>query len=131
MTTTPRSSRRARVAGTARAARVSAFALRMTSGGVLAVVGGGPDSEGHAGFGDRRQFGQRRRALRRGYPKCAQRPALDERHHRADVVEHHVDASGNEVLERGSGAAIGDVGHLDAGHALEELAGEMDRGAMS
>ena len=70
-------------------------------------------------------------ALERGDREPAQLAALDQRQHRADVVEHDVDAAGDEVVERGPGAAIGHVQHLDAGHALEQLAGEMDRGAVA
>ena len=56
---------------------------------------------------------------------------LHERHHRGDVVEEQVDAPGDEVLDRGRGAAIGDMHEIEAGRALEQLGGEMGRGAMA
>ena len=48
-------------------------------------------------------------------------------HHAA--CEQHVDAAGNDVVERGCRAAIGHVGHLDPGHALEQFACHVRRRA--
>jgi hypothetical protein len=71
MTTTPRSSSRARVAGTASAARVSAFAFRITSGGVLAELHrklGGDDARDRIGPSARRE--------RHDHPHEPRRPGL-------------------------------------------------------
>jgi hypothetical protein len=50
---------------------------------------------------------------------------------RSGIVEHDVDAAGQQVVERGARATIGHVHHVDPGHALEQLAGEMHRGAVA
>ena len=50
---------------------------------------------------------------------------------RAHVLEQraareiHVDAPRNEIVEHGAGAAIRHMGHVEAGHLLEQLDGEM------
>ena len=81
------------------------------------------------GFGDRRQLRRAGEALRRGDGEAAQLPFAHQRQRAAEGVEDDVDAPRDDVGHGGSGAAVGNVGHLDAGAALEQLAGEMGRAA--
>src|SRR5262245_31828372 len=82
---------------------------------------------GH-GLADRRNVGGDRRALGRRHRDAANGAAAVLRQHALQVREHGIDAAGHEVVHGGASAAIGHVGHLDAGHALEQLAREMRRG---
>jgi hypothetical protein len=47
------------------------------------------------------------------------------------VAEHDVDVAGHHVLDRRRAAAIGDVQQVDASQLLEQLAGEVLRGAVA
>ena len=47
--------------------------------------------------------------------------APDLAEHGGRVLELHLDAAGNEVDQRRPGAAIGNVGDVDAGERLEQL----------
>jgi hypothetical protein len=58
-----------------------------------------------------------------------ERSCLDLRHNARQIAEHHADAPGHEIVHGGAGAPIRHVGHLDAGHALEQLAAQMRRRA--
>ena len=53
---------------------------------------------------------------------------LDDRRH---VVEDHLDLAAEQIGERGRGAAIGHVLHLDARHRHEHFAGQMHRRAVA
>ena len=77
------------------------------------------------GLRDRRQIGHRGRALARRHRERAQLPRLHLRQRVGEVVEHELRLAGEEVLHRRRAALVGDVHHVDAGHRLEELAGEM------
>ena len=117
------------------AATVSACILPTISGGVLAGAKSAyqddtskPGTPASAIGGSSGAAGER---LARRHRQAAQLATLDQRQHRTDIVEHHVDPPGDEVVERRAGAAIGHVQHLDPGHALEQLAGEVNRGAVT
>ena len=58
-------------------------------------------------------------------------PALHMADDRRHVVEGDIDAAGNQIVERQRAAAIGDVRHLDIGQPLEQLARQMQRGAVA
>jgi hypothetical protein len=59
------------------------------------------------------------------------RPALDVRGRGAQAVEHQVHLTGDEVLQGRAGAAVGDVRDEGLRLQLEELAGEVVRGAVA
>jgi hypothetical protein len=91
-----------------------------------------PDPRGHveagdAGFRDGRQFRRDGDPLERGHGKSAHLAGPDLRQARGQEIEHHVDTPRNEVVECRRRTAIGDVRHLDPGHALEQLPGKMER----
>ena len=44
-------------------------------------------------------------------------------------AEHDLHLSAEQIGQRGRPAAIGHVNHVDAGHHLEQLAGNMGRGS--
>ena len=54
-----------------------------------------------------------------------QRAGLDVRQDRREIVDHHRDAAGDDVLQRLAGALVGNVVHLDAGHRHEQRHAEM------
>ena len=117
------------VGGSASAATVSAWSLLTICGGVFAGTNKANQDEtleaGHARFRDGRQIRRHCDAVERGDRQSAQGPALTCGRLDGHEVEHHVDAPGNEVVECRCRTAIGDMGHLDPGHALEQLAGEV------
>ncbi len=80
-----------------------------------------------AGFGHGRHVRQHRPAARAGEGEGTQLARLDvgERERRSD--EHHLDLPADEIADGGAGAAIGDVGEVDAGAGFEQLAREMQR----
>ena len=61
----------------------------------------------------------------------AQLPRLRERQERRQRGEHHVDLAADEIVERRRVALVGDVHELDPGHLLEQLAPEVQRGAVA
>ncbi len=83
------------------------------------------------GFGDRRHVGQRRAALAAGHRERDQLAALDLRQRRRQVVEHQVHRAADQVEQRRPRAAVREVDHVGAGHRLEELARQVDRGAVA
>src|SRR6266446_7382509 len=83
------------------------------------------------GFGDGGEVGHRRLALRGGDGERADPAAVDMRGGGGQVVEEHMNLAGDEVGEGGAGALVGHVQHVATGHRLEELAGEMYRGAVA
>ena len=117
------------------AATASALNLRMISGGGFAGARidtttsrqlGTPSSAigGNCGASGVR--------LALAHREPAQLPAgVLQRQHRTRVVEHHVDTARNEIAERRSRTAIGDVQQFNLRHALEQLAGEMHRGSVT
>ncbi|MNL09214.1 hypothetical protein D3C87_1299660 [compost metagenome] len=76
---------------------------------------------GQARLGDGGRVGQRLRTLRRGHGQEAHLAVLDEGARRRVGVEHHLQLAADHVGERGRAALVGDVLHLHAGHAVEEL----------
>src|SRR5262245_19576594 len=78
----------------------------------------------YACLGHGRQLRGGRLARGAGNRKSAELPRPDEVERDA-ARELEVDASWNEVVVGGPGATIGHVGHLDASHALEQLAGHV------
>ncbi len=80
---------------------------------------------GQPRFRDRGQIRRERGALRRGDRERADSPALHLGKRRGEVVEHEVNAPADEILHGGRRALVGDVGHVDARHRLEKLAGEV------
>ena len=83
----------------------------------------------HAGLRDRRNVGNAGTRDGRAHAQRAHLAGGDLRAHAAGIGEHQRDMAGHHVVERRRRAAIGDAVHLDAGHGLEQLGGEMDGGA--
>ncbi len=79
----------------------------------------------HAGVGKRRHVGQRREALFGRHRERAQFSGLDQRQRRTEIAEHQLDVAAHQIVERRRRAAIGHMGHLDAGHAGEQRRGQM------
>ena len=48
-----------------------------------------------------------------------------QRHRGGERIEEHVDVAGDEIVERGRGAAIGNMHHLDARTDLELRAAQV------
>jgi hypothetical protein len=69
--------------------------------------------------------------LSAGHRDGLQPAALDVRGRRAQAVEHQVDLAGDQVLQRRAGAAVGDVRDEGLGLQLEQLAGQVVRGAVA
>ena len=87
---------------------------------------------GHrAGLGNRGQVGQGGAALGAGHGQGLELAGLDLRHGRGQVVEHQVHGAADQVEQRRAGAAVGEVDHEGAGARLEELARQVDRGAVA
>src|SRR5262245_3996121 len=84
----------------------------------------------HAGFGDRREVrrGDRSRAAR--HSEAPNAPGADLRQRRRKIDERDRHLAGDEIGHRGAAALVRHVRHVDAGHQLEELAGEMHRSAV-
>ena len=80
---------------------------------------------------DRRHVGQGRRALRAGHRQRLELAGLDLRHRRRQVVEHHVHVAAQHAQQRRARAAVREVRHVHAGHALEQFARQVDRGAVA
>ena len=53
-------------------------------------------------------------------------PALMCLDRRGQGAEHHLHLAADQIGQRGRAAAIGHVQHIDAGHHLEQFAGDMD-----
>ena len=83
----------------------------------------------HAGFGDCRHVGQCRRALRRGDGQGAQLAGFDVADRRRHIVEHDRDVVAQQVIDGRRTALVGHVLDVDAGHLLEQFAGQVDRRA--
>ena len=79
------------------------------------------------GFRNRRHVRQRGRTRERRDGERAHLARLDLRQRRRQVVEHQLHLPAKEILQGRSAALVRDVGHLHAGHHLEELAGQVDR----
>ena len=73
------------------------------------------------GFGDGRQAGQHGRRLHGAKRDGFELAASDLAEHGRRVLELHLNAARNEVDQRRPGAAIGDMGEIDAGQRLEQL----------
>src|SRR5215468_4842310 len=112
-TTTPRASSFCLVAGSVSAATVSACILRMISGGVFA--------------GTKKAYQDE--TSKPGTPTSAIGGSSGAAGVRLAVVTAR--PRNLPPWISGSPAAIGHVQHLDAGHALEQLAGEMHRRAVA
>src|SRR5262245_58500393 len=87
------------------------------------------DIETGQGVRNRRKLHRSRKPLGRADRKTAQLAGAHLLQHPGGGVEHHVDASGDHVVERRRHAAIGHVRHLETRHALEQLARKVWRGA--
>jgi tripartite-type tricarboxylate transporter receptor subunit TctC len=70
-------------------------------------------------FRDGRDIGQRRCALVARHCHDANPVGLMQRHRGGECIKEHVDVAGDEIVQRGRGAAIGHMHHLDAGADLE------------
>ena len=76
-----------------------------------------------------------RRIRHRGQPRCGRRGQhfqFSRLHMRADrnrIIEHHIDASADEIVERGRAALVGHVQHIDAGNGFEQFGDQMRPGA--
>ena len=64
-------------------------------------------------------------------PEQLELPALHQRQRHAEIVEHEIDAAGHEVGQRRRRAAIRHVLEFHVRHHLEQLGGEMRRGAVA
>ena len=132
----PWASRRSFRAGVSRAFAVSCWTRSMISGGVP-VGASSPNHELASkpltgpGFGDRRHVRQCGASLRARHRERGQLAGLDLRQRRRQVVEHQVHRAADQVEQRRPGAAVGEVEQVGAGHALEQLAAQMDRGAVA
>ena len=80
------------------------------------------------GFGYRRQVRKQRRARCGGHGNRAQLSCADVGQRGCDAVEHHLHPSAHQVEQRGCAAAVGNMGHVDASHALEQFRFEMGNG---
>src|SRR6266851_2349530 len=78
---------------------------------------------------ERGNVGKVRPAPLRGYRDRAQLAGLDHAHQRSDVRGVEVDLAGERGGGRRAGAGERNVLHVDAGAQLDELAGEIGRGA--
>src|SRR5207302_5164329 len=76
-------------------------------------------------FGDSGNVRREGNACGRSYGKRTDRATLNLRQHRRQGSEHHVNAAGDEVVERWTATTIRYVGHLDPGRALEYLTSQM------
>src|ERR1051325_10846536 len=84
---------------------------------------------GEAGFGDGGEVGGEGGALDGGDGEAAEAAGLDVRQACGADGEHDLDLAGEEVGDRGGNRLVGGVQHVHAGHLLEELGGEVRRGA--
>ena len=82
-----------------------------------------------AALGHGRDIGQIGDALRRADRERPQQAALDRRQRGAERVEHQLDIARYQIGQRRACALVGDVDHVDAGHLLEHLAGQMNGAA--
>ena len=82
-----------------------------------------------ADFRHGRRVRYRLQARWRGGRQYLQLAGLDMRADRDRIVEHHVDAAGDQVVERGRAALVGHVQHVDAGDGLEQFGHQMRSGA--
>ena len=96
-----------------------------TPAGTTIAVHSAGLAAGHAGLGDGRDVRQRGVALLAHGGERAQLALADVLQRRRDGADRELDAALHQVDHRLRGAAIGHVGDLDAGLALEQLAGEM------
>src|ERR1051325_2025614 len=78
-----------------------------------------------AGFGDGGEVGREGRALGGGDGEAADFAGLDLRQAGRADGEHDLDLAAEEVGDRQGNRLVGHVHHLDAGHLLEELGGEV------
>ena len=84
---------------------------------------------GHAGLRDRRNIGRRRRAFGAADCDAFELAAFHLRQHRRHAVEHQGDLAGQQVGERGGGALVRDMHHVDACHGFQHFHAEMVRAA--
>ena len=130
----PRSASRALILGSARAALISLLSLSMISAGVFL---GAPTPNQHARLVARHEFAhgrdvrQRLRARRGGHRQRAQLAGPDVLDRRGQAVEHDLHLPAEQIGQRRRRAAIGHVNHVDAGHHLEQLAGDMWPGSIA
>ena len=68
-------------------------------------------------------------ALGAGRGQRAKLARRDERQHRRRGIEHHRNASSDEIDHRRAAATVGNVQQVGSGEALEQLAGEVRRAA--
>ena len=67
--------------------------------------------------------------MRRRDRQRPQQSALHRRQRGAERIEHQLDIAGQQIGQRRRCALVGDVDHVDAGHLLEHLAGQMNGAA--
>src|ERR1051326_7274952 len=84
---------------------------------------------GEAGFGDGGKVGGEGGALDGGDGEAADAAGLDVRQACGADGEHELDLAGEKVGDRRGNGLVRDVHHVHAGHLLEELGGEVRRGA--
>src|SRR5687767_6182024 len=82
-------------------------------------------------LGDRRKIRELRRALRRGDAEAAHPAGFDVGPDRRNVVEHHLDIAGHEVVDCLRAALVGHVDDVGPGHELEELSAQVPGGAVA
>ena len=128
---TPTWTNRAFMAGSASAALISLLSLSTMSEGVplgAPIPKKPPDSIARHELGHGRHIRKNMRARRGGDRQRAHLAGSDvlDRHDRRGERDQHLSA--DEVGHRRSPATIGHVGHVDAGHRFEQLAGHMRSG---
>ncbi len=125
----PSAARRSRTSGIAIARTASPWIFVMISRGVPA----GTDTRTHDTTSKPLKpcssrvadFRGRLDALERSDAEPAHAAVLHVRQRRHHVAEVHLDVSAHDIGERGRGALVGDVHHLDAGRGLEDLGREV------
>ena len=81
----------------------------------------------HAGFGDGRHIRQGIETAGRGDAERPHFVVAHQRHSGARIGKDHLHVAGDDVAQRRRRALVGNVRHLNPGHGLEQLAGEVDR----
>ena len=112
------------------ASTVAALIFATISGGVFAgTKNANHDETSKPGtvIGDRRQVGHHGDAFPGRHRDAAHFAGLDVRKDRWRVIEGDVEATWNEIVDRGSAALVRNVRQLDMSQVFEQLAGEVQR----
>src|SRR5262249_61701957 len=127
----PRSAKRARIFGSARAASISRLSASMISAGGRADAGPRARLETRHKVAKWRDVGKRRQPCRGGHSQRAQPAGPDMFDGGGHVVEHDMHLSANEIGQRRGRSPIRNMQHVDAGHHFEQLAGHVRNGTVA